>query len=64
MERRYTLLKDKRVKNIEEYNKKVISEKMYRIVFVIDELADMMMQKNKKDVENAITRIAQKARAI
>jgi len=64
MERRYTLLKDKRVKNIEEYNKKVISEKMYRIVFVIDELADMMMQKNKKEVENAITRIAQKARAI
>jgi len=37
---------------------------MYRIVFVIDELADMMMQKNKKEVENCITRIAQKARAI
>jgi len=37
---------------------------MYRIVIVIDELADMMMRKNKKDVENAITRIAQKARAI
>ncbi len=64
MERRYTLLKDKRVKNLEEYNKKVIGEKMYRIVVVIDELADMMMRKNKKEVENAITRIAQKARAI
>ncbi len=64
MEKRYTLLKDKRVKNIEEYNKKVIWEKMYRIVVVIDELADMMMRKNKRDVETAITRIAQKARAI
>jgi len=37
---------------------------MYRIVFVIDELADMMMHKNKKEVETYITRIAQKARAI
>jgi len=64
MERRYTLLKDKRVKNIDEYNKKVMWEKMYRIVFVIDELADMMMHKNKKEVETSITRIAQKARAI
>jgi len=64
MERRYNLLKSKRVKNIDEYNKKVIWERMYRIVIVIDELADMMMRKNKRDVENAITRIAQKARAI
>lgn len=64
MERRYTLLKEKRVKNIDEYNSKVIWEKMYRIVFVIDELADMMMSGNKKDVETCITRIAQKARAV
>ncbi len=64
MERRYTLLKDKRVRNITEYNQKIIGEKMYRIVFVIDELADMMMHKNKKDVETCITRIAQKARAV
>lgn len=64
MERRYALLKNKRVKNIEEYNKKIIWEKMYRIVIVIDELADMMMHKNKREVETAITRIAQKARAI
>ena len=64
MERRYTLLKDKRVKNIDEYNTKIIGEKMYRIVFVIDELADMMMGGNKKEVEICITRIAQKARAV
>jgi S-DNA-T family DNA segregation ATPase FtsK/SpoIIIE len=43
MERRYSLLKEKRVKNIDEYNHKIIGEKMYRIVFVVDELADMMM---------------------
>jgi len=64
MERRYSLLKERRAKNVEEYNAKVMWEKMYRIVIVIDELADMMMHKNKKEVENAITRIAQKARAI
>ena len=64
MEHRYSLLKDKRVRNIDEYNQKIIGEKMYRIVFVIDELADMMMHKNKKDVETCITRIAQKARAV
>lgn len=64
MEKRYTLLKEKRVKNIDEYNSKIIGEKMYRIVFVIDELADMMMSGNKKDVETCITRIAQKARAV
>ncbi len=64
MERRYTMLKEKRVKNIEEYNQKIIWEKFYRIVIVIDELADMMMSGNKKDVETCITRIAQKARAV
>ena len=64
MEVRYTLLREKRVKNIMEYNAKVIGEKMYRIVFVIDELADMMMRGHRKDVEICITRIAQKARAV
>lgn len=64
MERRYTMLKEKRVKNIEEYNHKIIWDKLYRIVIVIDELADMMMSGNKKDVETCITRIAQKARAV
>ncbi|NOZ44353.1 MAG: DNA translocase FtsK [bacterium] len=64
METRYKLLKDKRVKNIDEYNQKIIGEKMYRIVFVIDELADLMMSGNKKEVESSITRIAQKARAV
>lgn len=64
MEKRYTKLKEKRVKNIDEYNSKVMGDKMYRIVFVIDELADLMMSGSKKDVETCITRIAQKARVV
>jgi DNA segregation ATPase FtsK/SpoIIIE, S-DNA-T family len=66
MERRYTLLKDKRVKNLDEYNAKVDSESLLpRIVVIIDELADLMMNRNtKKDTELCITRIAQKARAV
>ncbi|MFA5748414.1 MAG: FtsK/SpoIIIE domain-containing protein, partial [Candidatus Absconditabacterales bacterium] len=64
MEKRYGILKEKRVKNIDEYNLKIIGEKMYRIVFVIDELASLMLSKNKRDVENCITHISAKARAV
>lgn len=64
MERRYGILKDKRVKNMDEYNKKIIGDKMFRVVIVIDELADLMMSGNKKEAETCITRIAQKARAV
>jgi len=65
MNKRYKLLKDNRVKNIYEYNKKVDEKKkMSRIVIVIDELADLMMSWNKKEVEHNIARIAQMARAI
>jgi len=65
MEERYSLLKEKKVRNLDEYNKKVSDkEKMYRLVIIIDELADLMMSGNKKDTESYITRIAQKARAV
>lgn len=64
MERRFWILKDKRVKNIDEYNHKIIAEKMFRIVFVVDELASLMMHKNKKEVEKCITHISAKARAV
>lgn len=64
MEVRYTKLKKTRVKKLEEYNEKHPEDSMYRIVIVIDELADLMMSGNKKDVETCITRIAQKARAV
>lgn len=68
MERRYTLLKDQRVKNIKEYNEKMDAEgkeKLYRIVFIIDEMADLMISSsaNKKEAENSINRLAAKARA-
>ena len=39
-------------------------DRMPVIVIIIDELADLMMSGNKKEVESAITRIAQKARAV
>lgn len=65
MQRRYSELKSYKVKNLEEYNTKVdIGDRMYYIVIVIDELADLMMSGNKKEVEHAITRLAQMARAV
>lgn len=63
MDERYTILKNSRVKNLAEYTEKT-GEMMYRIVIVIDELADLMMTGKKKDVEMVIARIAQKARAV
>jgi len=69
MEKRYSLLKDERVRQLSEYNEKVVKEwkeKMYRIVFIIDEMADMMLSSsaNRKEVENCINRLAAKARAV
>ncbi len=65
MERRYSLLKQVWARNLAEYNVKMNKkDQMFVIVIVIDELADLMMSGNKKEVESAITRIAQKARAV
>ncbi len=64
MERRYGVLKEQRVKNIDEYNQKTSAEKMFRIVFIVDELASMMLSKAKRDVENCITHISAIARAV
>lgn len=67
MEDRYEKFVTESVRDIDRYNKKMASEnrhdeKMPRIVIVIDELADLMMV-SPQDVEDAICRIAQKARA-
>ncbi len=65
MNNRYQKLKKLKVRNIDQYNKKVEKEeKMYRLVIIIDELADLMMSWSKKDTENYIARIAQMARAV
>ncbi len=61
MERRYELLDELRVKNIDTYNE-VAEEKLPLIVIVVDELADLMMVSS-RDVEDSIARLAQMARA-
>lgn len=63
MERRYTLLAEKRQRNIQGYNASNKEDHMPYIVIVIDELADLMMLAA-RDVEALIVRIAQKARAV
>ncbi len=63
MERRYRLLAEKGARNIENYNRQMpVSERLPYIVVFIDELADLMLTAP-ADVENAITRLAQMARA-
>ena len=65
MERRYQLMSESRVKNIENYNEKMKrdgGQPFPYIVVVIDELADLMMTSG-KDVEYSIARLAQMARA-
>ena len=65
MERRYKVMAESRVKNIDNYNEKARQEgweEMPFIVVVIDELADLMMNGG-KEVEYSIARLAQMARA-
>jgi S-DNA-T family DNA segregation ATPase FtsK/SpoIIIE len=66
MERRYQLMSEAKVRNIDSYNKAAKKqeemERLPYIVIVIDELADLMMVAG-KEVEQAVCRIAQKARA-
>ena len=66
MENRYATFAAKGVRDLKGYNQAVDKQdgigKLPHIVIIIDELADLMMVA-KKDVEDAICRLAQKARA-
>ena len=74
MDRRFKLLAEEGVRNIDGYNRLVekrqitdpttVLQKMPFLVVIIDELADLMMTSTVSgDVENAIVRIAQLGRA-
>lgn len=67
MERRFRLIREARVRDIEEYNSTsdvmtYKKKKMPFIVIIIDEFSDFIMQ-GKKEVEDKIIRLGQKARA-
>ena len=65
MERRYLLLMENGCRNIGEYNAKQAKtggKKLYYIVIIVDEMADLMYAA-KRDVEEKVNRITAKARA-
>jgi S-DNA-T family DNA segregation ATPase FtsK/SpoIIIE len=61
MERRYQLLEEAQARNLQGYNK-TAEEPLPYLIVIIDELADLMIVSS-KEVESAITRLAQMARA-
>ena len=63
MNRRYKMLSEAAVVNLDQYNEKFPDKNEPKIIIVIDELADLMMVAG-KDVEAAVVRIAQLARAV
>ncbi len=67
MERRFQVFSDVRVRNLDEYNTKrnrdSSLENIPQVVVIIDELADLMMTSGRA-IEEPITRLAQKARAV
>lgn len=62
MQRRYTLFKQNRVRNMQEFNELKLEEHLPYIVIVVDEMADLMMTAG-AEVETSICRLAQMARA-
>ncbi len=62
MDRRFDVLQNFKKRNIQEYNKSA-KEKMPYLVFIVDELADLMVTAG-RDIEGGIIRLAQMARAV
>ena len=71
MTERYNIFAEYNVRNLEDYNKKIQSMKdengenpkpLPQIIIIVDELADLMMVAS-REVEDAICRLAQLARA-
>ncbi len=62
MDRRYQFLEKFSKRNIEDYNK-IAQEKIPYIIFVVDEMADLMSNMG-NEVESLIIRLAQMARAV
>ena len=68
MERRYSLLDQLKVRNIEGYNKAIkttdyLADPLPYILVVIDEFADLMLTSSKQ-LEPAVSRLTAKARAV
>lgn len=63
MEERYDLLQQHGCRDIDSFNEQTDDDPLPYVVIVVDELADLMMTSG-KECEKAITRIAQKARAV
>jgi len=63
MERRYDLFSERGVRNILGYNQRFPDNKLSYLIIVVDELADIMLTKQKGQVEAMLCRLAQLARA-
>ncbi|MCF7820117.1 MAG: DNA translocase FtsK [Candidatus Pacebacteria bacterium] len=68
MDRRFEILSSAHKKNISSYNEAMVakgkeSEKIPYLIFIIDELADLMVAAA-KDIEASVIRLAQMARAV
>lgn len=63
MDRRFEILSKAKKRNIESYNASPNTEKMPYIIFVVDELADLMVAAP-REVEAGVIRLTQMARAV
>lgn len=64
MDDRYQMFRSIGVSTVDEYNKNPRGNyKLPRTVLIVDELSDLMLSAGRKNIENMIVRLAQKARA-